>query len=46
MDLALNDKLVMQQSHSQCLLLIVLTFTDCHDLDTKPFYQHCWEINK
>ena len=46
MDLASNDKLAMQQSHCQCLLPIVLQFIDCHDSDTKPFYHHCWEINK
>ena len=44
MDLASNDQLAMGQS--QCLLPIVLQFIYCHDSDIKPFYHHCWEINK
>ena len=38
MDMASNDQLAMQQS--QCLLLTMLKFNDCHDLDAKPFYHH------
>ena len=45
-DQASNDQLAVQQSHCQCLLLIVLKFYDCHDSDTKPFCHHCWEIYK